>query len=294
MKLEEKIGEGLTRVWDIERVIFHHETVYQDVLIAKTSHGITLFCNNERQSSELSQLLYHEGMTIPALMACPEAKSALVIGSSEGVASQILLKAGLEYVCHVDIDRKCVEACAEHLPYGYCKPELLSAICSRTQLLQFPNAQGLNVVFQDGKDFIDRCKRKFDIIVMDLPDEELSCMSPHNELYNPIYTQKILDLLTKTGCLITQAGCPTLWRNATLVRAWERAQELVREPIYWESSEHEWSWLVLQPSCGVYPALLGREHLRNAWNKLKYRPKAIRFQQFLKGYYLPSCLEFGE
>src|SRR5437868_12480243 len=94
----ESISSGLTRVWEIYKTIFEQKTAYQSMKIAETAHGTTLFCDGERQSSELSQLAYHEGQVMPALLSMATfPKKALVIGSSEGVAIQILQEAGVEH-----------------------------------------------------------------------------------------------------------------------------------------------------------------------------------------------------
>ncbi|MEK0076795.1 hypothetical protein WKG97_18580, partial [Bordetella pertussis] len=52
----------------------------------------------------------------------------LIIGSGEGVASQMSVAAGATLVDHVDIDQREVELCARHLPYGYTPEELAAAV----------------------------------------------------------------------------------------------------------------------------------------------------------------------
>ena len=163
--VEEQLSSGIARVWELNEVIAAERTAYQDVLIARTAHGTTLFCNRERQSSELTQLIYHEGQFIPAALLAGQRKRVLVIGSSEGVVVQLALWCGAEHVVHVDIDRRCVDLCAEHLPYGYSKRDV-----QRYE----KGTDTVQLLFEDGSAVVDRMKadsRRFDIIVMDLPDE---------------------------------------------------------------------------------------------------------------------------
>ena len=124
MRIAEPMGPGLTRVWEVEEVLFAGHTSYQDVLIGRTAQGVSLFCDNERQSTEASQLVYHEALMVPAMLLAERVRRVLVIGSSEGVACELALAAGAEEVDHVDIDEQAVRACAEHLPYGYTVDDL--------------------------------------------------------------------------------------------------------------------------------------------------------------------------
>ena len=78
--ITESIGKGVSRVWELESVIYQKRTPFQDMIIAKTAQGISLFCNNERQSVEESQLIYHEGQIIPAALFCGEINNVLIVG----------------------------------------------------------------------------------------------------------------------------------------------------------------------------------------------------------------------
>ncbi len=163
MAIRETLGEGVDRIWQIEEVISEAQTDYQNIVIGRTAHGIGLFCNNERQSTELSQRIYHEGQFYPAALLADSLERVLVIGSSEGVVSEMAVANGAEEVVHVDIDLDCVRLCASHLPYGYSDEDVTAAL------------QGdgvVKLIVQDGFSYVQRCLEngeKFDIIVMDLP-----------------------------------------------------------------------------------------------------------------------------
>ena len=126
-QIVEPMGEGLTRVWDVSEVVLDMRTDYQHVVIGRTSQGLSLFCDSERQSTEASQLVYHEALMVPPMLLADTVERVLIIGSSEGVASQLAIAYGAELVDHVDIDAETVRACAQHLPYGYTPEELTEA-----------------------------------------------------------------------------------------------------------------------------------------------------------------------
>ncbi|NBH05214.1 spermidine synthase [Amycolatopsis sp. SID8362] len=233
-QIHEPVGPGLTRVWEVGDVVYDERTPYQHVLIGKTAQGVSLFCDGERQSTEASQLVYHEALMVPALLLAERVRRVLIIGSSEGVASLLAVGAGASLVEHVDIDEQAVRACAEHLPYGYTPADL---------------ARGdgpIRVSFDDGWAFLAAAEARgdtYDVVVIDLPDENDDPDAQHNRLYGKDFLGRCVRVLAPGGVVTCQAGCPTLWRNETLRAAWRRFSEVFGTVLYFGSDEHEWAFL---------------------------------------------------
>lgn len=233
-EIVETIAPGMTRNWRLDAVICDVDTEFQHLVIAQTEQGIALFSDDERQSTEFSQLAYHEALLVPALLLTERAERVLVIGSGEGVVSQLAVAAGATQVDHVDIDRQAVRLCAEHLPYGYTPDELADA----------ESGFGLVTVhYCDGWQFLDEyadgCTDPYDIVVVDLPDERTE-PAQHNRLYGAPFLQKCAAIGT---VVVAQAGCPTLWRNESLQWSWRRFHQIFRSVVYFGSDEQEWAFL---------------------------------------------------
>ncbi|WP_033290154.1 spermidine synthase [Amycolatopsis jejuensis] len=257
MNIEEPVGAGLTRVWQVSDVLVDTHTPYQHLVIGKTAQGISLFCDNERQSTEFSQLVYHEALLVPALLLASTVDRVLVVGSSEGVVCQIAAAAGAS-VDHVDIDTAAVRLCAEHLPYGYSPEELVRA----------ERGDGpIRVHYTDGWEYVRTCAEKYDIVLVDLPDEQDGTEAQHNRLYGADFLRSCRALLTPGGVVAYQGGCPTLWRNSTLVKCWRRFTEVFPAPVYFGSAEHEWAFFFGTES--PVPSLEDR------LPALRYRPETI-------------------
>jgi spermidine synthase len=273
-RIGEPLGPGLSRVWDLEQVLWAGRTAYQNVLIAQTAQGVTLFCDNERQSSQASQLVYHEALLVPALLLADRADEVLVIGSSEGVVSELALAAGARTVDHVDIDAECVRACARWLPYGY-RPDALSA-AER-------GAGPVRVHYSDGLRFLAEALdagRRYDVVVMDLPDERPDNPdAQHNRLYETEFLRRAAGVLRPGGVLVGQAGCPTLWRNNTLLGAVRRFDEVFPTVVYYGSDEHEWSFLIGSPTPVADPV----EQLVRRLPALPYRPETLDADALRRG-----------
>jgi spermidine synthase len=123
-----------------------------------------------------------------------------------------------------------VRLCAEHLPYGYTTDELLDA------------ERGFGPIamhYRDGWSFVAESSTSYDVVVVDLPDERTEPVQ-HNRLYGAEFLRACRNI----GPVVTfQAGCPTLWRNASLQRSWRRFHETFDTVLYFGSDEHEWAFL---------------------------------------------------
>lgn len=255
----EELAPGLSRHWQVDEVICDVRTEFQELVIGRTAQGVALFSGGERQSTEFSQLVYHEALLVPAMLLADKIERVLVIGSGEGVVSQLAVAAGATHVDHVDIDRDAVRLCAEHLPYGYTVSELHRAESGLGPI---------TVHYRDGWEFVERSTQAYDIVVVDLPDEG-GVPAQHNRLYDADFLRMCRAI---GGVVVSQAGCPTLWRNDSLRRSWRRFHETFCAVVYFGSDEHEWAFL-----CGmsgpVYqdPVALMAKRLPG----LAYRPRTI-------------------
>lgn len=264
----EPVAAGMSRRWEISAVRRALRTPYQQVLIADSAHGVTLFCDGERQSGEATQLVYHEALFVPAALLAGRLDRVLVIGSSEGVVSRLAVAAGASLVDHVDIDPDCVRACAEHLPYGYTPAELAAA-----ERHEGP----VRMHYTDGAAFVDECGLRhdpagYDVIVVDLPDERPDDPSAQlNRLYAEPFLGRCAGLLAPGGVVVSQAGSPAMWRDGTLRAAWRRFGAVFGQVVPYLSAEHEWAFLLgtQEPVADPAGQMIGR------LAALRYRPASI-------------------
>lgn len=272
-EIVEPIAPGLIRKWQLSQVFCDERTEFAHLVIGRTEQGVALFSDGERQSTEFSQLVYHEALLVPALLLAPRIQRVLVIGSGEGVVSQLAVAAGATHVDHVDIDRKAVQLCAEHLPYGYSVAELLRAEAGLGPV---------QVHYRDGWSFVEEAAEPYDIVVVDLPDERGEVVQ-YNRLYGADFLMRCRDI---GGVVVVQAGCPTLWRNATLRRSWQRFHETFPTVVYFGSDEHEWAFL-----CGIAEPLDDPvTTMRDRWRTLRYRPRTIDTQSLAASTVPPKAL----
>ncbi|ATL68908.1 adenosylmethionine decarboxylase [Nocardia terpenica] len=278
-RIHEPVGNGLTRIWDLSEVIVDTRTPFQHMVIARTEQGVSLFSDDDRQSTEFSQLTYHEAMLVPAYALAERLDRVLIIGSGEGVASQMSVAAGASHVDHVDIDQLEVELCAEHLPYGYTEADLAAAVAHEGPI---------KMHYADGWDFLSRAQEqgvRYDVICIDLPDERVED-AQHNRLYEEEFLTRCKSLLSDGGVLAAQAGCATMWRNETLKRSWQRFGELFDTVVPYGSDEHEWTFLfgVAKPIADPVEAMTSR------LSRLPYRAETVDERALVRGAIEPYAL----
>ncbi|WP_308286310.1 adenosylmethionine decarboxylase [Actinomycetospora endophytica] len=238
-EVDEPLADGMRRRWRIDEVIWRGRTAWQDMIVARTAQGISLFCDGERQSTEATQFTYHEALAVPPLLLADRLERVLVVGSSEGVVSQLAVAAGASRVDHVDIDSECVRRCAELLPYGYSSVELEAAEAG---------SGPVQIHYADGWEFLAEAAERgdqYDVVIVDLPDEPVEVDDPaqHARLYGTPFLQRCASVLAPGGVVCTQAGCPTMWRNDTLGRMVGRFDEVFPTVLPYCSDEHEWAYL---------------------------------------------------
>src|SRR3954468_11171844 len=267
--IREPLGDGLHRLWDVENVVVDTKTEFQHLVIADTAQGRSLFCDDDRQSTEFSQLTYHEALMVPALLLADQVDRVLVIGSSEGVVCQMAVQAGATVVDHIDIDSQAVKLCAEHLPYGYTQAELAEAEAG---------SGPVRVKYVDGWEYIRTTSEKYDIVLVDLPDEREE-EAQHNRLYGEEFLRMCKALLTPGGVVVTQAGCQTMWRNKTLIRSFQRFNDVFDTTVYYGSDEHEWAYLFGRADVVEDPTALMTERLATSG----YQPETIDDLALLSG-----------
>ena len=243
-EIDEPLADGMRRRWRIDEVLWRGRTAWQDMIVARTAQGISLFCDGERQSTEATQLVYHEALAVPPLLLADRVDSVLVVGSSEGVVPQLAVAAGARRVDHVDIDTECVRRCAELLPYGYTPDELAAA----EQAGRDGHGGPVRVHYADGWAFLaDAAARgdRYDVVVVDLPDEPVEVDDPaqHARLYGAPFLRRCVEVLAPGGVVCSQAGCPTVWRHDTLRRMAARFDEVFPTVLPYCSDEHEWAFL---------------------------------------------------
>jgi spermidine synthase len=175
----------------IKGTVYHGHSEFQEIVIAESEcFGRCLILDNEFQSAELDEFVYHESLVQPALILNPKPEKVAIIGGGEGAAlREVLRHKTVNKAVMVDLDEKVVECSKEYLPSFHNG----SFSDKRTKLL-----------FEDGRKFIEETDEIFDAIIIDItcPLEE----GPSYKLFTKEFYDVVRQKLTPQGLLSVQAS----------------------------------------------------------------------------------------
>ena len=180
------------------RIILHRtkgqvaltKTEYQTAKIVDTyCLGRILILDNKIQSAESDEFIYHESLVHPPMIHHGGPERVLILGGGEGATlREVLRYKSVRHVTMVDIDKKLVELCDEHLQKWHCG--------------SFHDHR-VNLIFDDAMKYVGRTKDKFDVIIMDISDPVQG--GPADVIYTREFFQIVRDLLISNGIFATQA-----------------------------------------------------------------------------------------
>ncbi len=176
-----------------DKIIHISQSRYQKIVITEKQGYSWLFINGHQQLSSFDEWLYHEPLVHPAMQLSGQKEHILVMGGGDGCAVKEILKyPEVKSVTVIDLDSTMINMARKH-------PALLAINKG-----SFENKK-VQVHYQDAFLFNEHTDKKYDLILVDLPDPRAIDV---NKLYTRQFYEKLHDLLTPSGILITQAGSP--------------------------------------------------------------------------------------
>jgi spermidine synthase len=202
--LRDKINEDFLQLHRLDEVLYTGRTRYQSAQIIRSRNlGICLVLDNKIQSTERDEFIYHEALVQPAMIAHPGPESVFIAGGGEGATLRETLRhKTVKRAVMVEIDDQVTALSKKYLPnhsHGAFED-------SRTELHHV-----------DARDYLEKTKDKYDIIIIDLPDPIEK--GPAALLFTQEFYQMVRERLTKDGLMAVQAGSasPTELLNFTAV-----------------------------------------------------------------------------
>ncbi|KAI9226544.1 MAG: spermidine synthase [Piptocephalis tieghemiana] len=182
----------------VEEILHHEKSLYQDVLVLKTSHyGNVLVLDNVIQTTERDEFSYQEMITHLPLMSHPNPRRVLVIGGGDGgVLREVVKHECVEEVILCEIDEAVPRVSKLYLPSvaaGFDHPKV-------------------KVHIGDGFQFMKEHKEAFDCIITDSSDP----VGPAASLYQAEYYELMRSALREGGLVCSQGEC--MWLHLPLIK----------------------------------------------------------------------------
>ncbi len=154
-------------------------------------YGSLMVCDTDNNA-------YNEMIAHVPLFCHPDPRQVLIIGGGDcGALTEVMKHPEVERCTMCELDEMVVEVSKRHFPR-------LTAGASDSRA---------NMIFQDGKKFIEDTDEKFDLILLDLSDP----VGPAADLFQKSFHQDVYDRLNDSGIMVAQSESP--YFNQETVRA---------------------------------------------------------------------------
>ncbi|OQM34233.1 polyamine aminopropyltransferase [bacterium endosymbiont of Pedicinus badii] len=214
----EKLHNKLGQYFIIDKIIYNGYSSYQKVLIFKNSIlGKVLSLDGVVQTTEKDEFIYHESMTHIPIFSHPDAKKILIIGGGDGgILREICLHESIKKIVMVEVDELVIEVCKKYL--------------SNHSKNAFSDAR-LDLIIQNGMDFIKKNKEKFDIIISDCTDP----IGPGKILFTKKFYKECLRCLKKNGIFVAQNGV-FFFQKLSSIQSYKILKKQFLETKFYQSS----------------------------------------------------------
>ncbi len=177
----------------VRQPIVSEKSRYQRIDILDTyKFGRVLVLDGVVQTTEGDEFIYHEMLAHLPLLSHPHPGRVLIIGGGDGGILREVLKHPVKEVFLVEIDEKVIELSKIYLP----------AICRSS----FDDRR-VKIIIDDGGNFIEDCKRKFDVAIIDSSDP----IGPAKVLFSQKFYRDSFNVLSNSeGIFTQQTGSPFL------------------------------------------------------------------------------------
>ncbi len=194
---DEYITPTLKRSIKVKKVLYSKITKYQQIDVIDTyDFGKVLFLDKRFQTSEKEEYFYHESLIHPAFMMHPSPKNVLLIGGGDGGSLEEICKyKEVESIDMIELDEEVV----------WVAQTYLKSICK--DAFEDPRVK---LFFQDGRSFLEKTDKKYDVIVLDLTDP----LEPSKFLYTKEFYELCKSKLKPKGILTLHNDTPFFFPEA--------------------------------------------------------------------------------
>lgn len=180
----------------VTRMLHRERSEYQLIEVFDTEWlGKVLALDGVFMTSVGDEHYYHEMIVHPALCTAPRIERVLIIGGGDGgTAREVLRHPDVKSCVMVELDRRVVEVCREHLP----------------ELGGPWDDPRLELRFEDGTRFVqEAAEGSFDVVLLDGSDP----VGPAEGLFDRSFYGNVRRLLTHDGVFALQSESPTVYED---------------------------------------------------------------------------------
>jgi len=273
------------RSFKVDRMLYSGRTSFQKIdCFFNLLMGKMLFLDEKIQSAQVDEFIYHEALVHPIMAVHPEPADILVIGGGEGAVLREVLKHRVaKRVLMVDIDPELVSICRKYLPEW------------SENAFEDPK---VSVRFEDAREFVDKTRKCFDVIISDLTEPVAGGPSIH--LFTREFFMGLSRILKDDGFFVMQSGTTDSNYNAFFTACSHTLEEVFPIVRAYTASIFSFGmpWGFLLASKGVDARDPGKDRIRERLRRrgvqnLKFYHPELHRPLFALPLYLKQALKDG-
>ncbi len=277
--IREELHKSWGQAFEIDEILYEEKTTHQHLLIFKNDiFGRVLALDGVIQNTEKDEFVYHEMLVHVPLVCHGSAKHVLVIGGGDGGALREVIKhKTVEKVTLVEIDESVIHFSKKYLPH----------ICEGV----FDDPR-LEVVIQDGCQFVKETKVKYDVILCDSTDPE----GPGKVLFTEEFYDNCHAILAEGGIFVNQNGVPFLQKEE-FVDTFRKRKKSFQETGYYLAviPTYAGGFMALgfasdTPGYQTIPVEVLESRLNNVTGQLRYYTPEVHKASFALPQFMKSLL----
>ncbi len=185
----EKINNNVGQFFKINKIILKKKTKYQNIFIFENKKiGKILAIDNIVQTTSYDEFIYHEMICLIPILSHENPKNILIIGGGDGGCLKEIIKIKcIKKITLVELDKKIIKYSKKYL--------------KEIHQDSFYNKK-VKIIIDDGFKFIQKNKKKFDIIIIDSTD----AIGPGKILFSEEFYNNCKISLKKNGIIVGQNG----------------------------------------------------------------------------------------
>ena len=193
--LADNIEDGLYK----DTIILSKQTSYQKIIMTRHKDDIKLFLDGNLQFSSKDEYRYHEALVHIPMSYANQHDEILILGGGDGLAVRELLKYDdIKNITLVDIDKQMTDLCKNN--------KLISTLNNNSL-----ESNILNIINEDAYIFVQNTDKKYDVIIIDLPDPNSVTL---NKLYTNVFYNYIKNIMNTDGIMVCQSTSPYYAKNS--------------------------------------------------------------------------------
>lgn len=175
-----------------DQVILKEQTKYQRIVMTKHKDDTRLYIDGNCQFSTLDEYRYHEALVHLPMSKVENKEHILILGGGDGLAVREVLKYDVQSIDLVDLDQEMIRICSTN-------PHIVDI--NQNSL----RSDRLNIYTEDAYEYLEKNKKKYDLIIVDLPDPNSESL---NKLYSNLFYRMCKNSLNLGGILVSQSISP--------------------------------------------------------------------------------------